>query len=53
MEGVLHPNSKRANILKAALRRRRISKALYLFKGGSVFYTRYTPPEGALLPDEC
>jgi len=34
---MLHPNSKSANILKVALQRRRISKALQLFKGGSVF----------------
>ena len=33
----LHPNSKSAHILKAALQRRRISKALWLFKGNSVF----------------
>jgi len=37
-EGVLHPNSKSANILKAALRRCRISKVRQLFKGSAVFY---------------
>jgi len=34
---MLQPNSKNANILKAALCRRHISKALQLFKGGTVF----------------
>jgi len=34
---MLHPNSKRANILKAALRRRRIANVRQLFKSGSVF----------------
>jgi len=37
MEGLLHPNSKNANILNAALLRHDISKALQLFKGSSVF----------------
>jgi len=36
-EGVLHPNYKNASILKAALRRHHISKALQLFKGGCIF----------------
>jgi len=36
-EGALHPNSKSANILKAALQGHRISKALLLFRGSSVF----------------
>jgi len=37
MEGAVHPNSKSANILKAAPQRCRISKMLQLFKGGAVF----------------
>jgi len=50
--GTLHPSSKSANILKAALRSRRISKALQLFKGGLVFDAVHAP-ENVLLPGEC
>jgi len=37
MDDALHANFKSANILKIALRRHHISKALQLFQGGSVF----------------
>jgi len=37
MEGVLHPSSKNASILKVALLIRDILKALQFLNGGSVF----------------